>query len=93
MILGLNQGKLEGMRPGFIMCLWSDGEIVYCTNQLQVLPCPTTEQYEAFISSRTKRGLEELKKTKKLVSPQNLSQQARLKGLASVKLNKSENEN
>jgi hypothetical protein len=24
-ILGLNPGKLGGMRPGFIMCLWSDG--------------------------------------------------------------------
>jgi hypothetical protein len=23
-ILGLNHGKLGGMRPGFIMCLWSD---------------------------------------------------------------------
>jgi hypothetical protein len=23
--LGLNHGKLGGMRPGFIMCLWSDG--------------------------------------------------------------------
>jgi DNA invertase Pin-like site-specific DNA recombinase len=45
------------------------------------------------ISSRTKRGLDELKKTKKLGSPQNLTQEARLKGLASVKLNKSENEN
>ena len=25
-ILGLNHGKLGGMRPEFIMCLWSDGE-------------------------------------------------------------------
>jgi hypothetical protein len=25
-ILGLNRGRLGGMRPGFIMCLWSDGE-------------------------------------------------------------------
>jgi hypothetical protein len=24
-ILGLNHGKLGGMRLGFIMCLWSDG--------------------------------------------------------------------
>jgi len=24
-ILGLNQEKLGGMRPEFIMCLWSDG--------------------------------------------------------------------
>jgi hypothetical protein len=23
-ILGLNHGKLDGMRPGYIMCLWSD---------------------------------------------------------------------
>jgi hypothetical protein len=28
-ILGLNHGKLGGMRPGFIMCLWSDGEIEF----------------------------------------------------------------
>jgi hypothetical protein len=26
-ILGLNHGKLGGMRPGFIMCLWSDGRL------------------------------------------------------------------
>jgi hypothetical protein len=25
-ILGLNQGKLGGMIPGFIICLWSDGK-------------------------------------------------------------------
>ena len=25
-ILGLNPEKLGGMRPGFIMCLWSDGD-------------------------------------------------------------------
>lgn len=45
------------------------------------------------ISSRTKRGLEELKKTKKLGSPQNLTISARLKGVEVVKLNKVENEN
>lgn len=45
------------------------------------------------ISSRTKRGLEELKKTKKLGSPQNLTYHARLKGVETVKMNKSENEN
>ena len=45
------------------------------------------------ISSRTKRGLAELKKTKKLGNPQNLTYSARLKGAQIVKLNKIENEN
>jgi DNA invertase Pin-like site-specific DNA recombinase len=45
------------------------------------------------ISSRTKRGLAELKKTKKLGNPQNLTQSARLKGAEIVKCNKLENEN
>lgn len=45
------------------------------------------------ISSRTKRGLEELKKTKKLGNPQNLTSAARMKGVEAVKLNKIENEN
>lgn len=45
------------------------------------------------ISSRTKRGLEELKKTKKLGNPQNLTSAARMKGVEVVKLNKIENEN
>lgn len=45
------------------------------------------------ISSRTKRGLAELKKTKKLGSPQNLTESARLKGVETVKINKVENEN
>jgi DNA invertase Pin-like site-specific DNA recombinase len=45
------------------------------------------------ISSRTKRGLAELKKTKKLGSPQNLTQLARMKGVESVKQNRLENEN
>jgi DNA invertase Pin-like site-specific DNA recombinase len=45
------------------------------------------------ISSRTKRGLAELKKTKKLGNPQNLTYSARLKGAEIVKLNKIENEN
>lgn len=45
------------------------------------------------ISSRTKRGLEELKKTRKLGNPQNLTDSARLKGIETVKMNKSENEN
>jgi hypothetical protein len=26
-ILGLNRERLGGMRPGYIMCLWSDGGI------------------------------------------------------------------
>jgi DNA invertase Pin-like site-specific DNA recombinase len=45
------------------------------------------------ISSRTKRGLEELKKTKKLGNPQNLTSAARMKGVEAVKNNKIENEN
>jgi DNA invertase Pin-like site-specific DNA recombinase len=46
------------------------------------------------ISSRTKRGLEELKKKGfKLGSPQNLTQTARNKGVQSIKRNKAENEN
>jgi hypothetical protein len=45
------------------------------------------------ISSRTKRGLEELKKTKKLGNPQNLTSAARMKGVEAVKINKIENEN
>lgn len=45
------------------------------------------------ISSRTKRGLEELKKTKKLGNPQNLTSAARLKGVEAVKNNKIDNEN
>ena len=45
------------------------------------------------ISSRTKRGLEELKKTRKLGNPQNLTLSARLKGAKIVKQNKVENEN
>ena len=46
------------------------------------------------ISSRTKRGLEELKKKgKKLGSPQNLTQSARNKGMEAIKRNRVENEN
>lgn len=45
------------------------------------------------ISSRTKRGLAELKKTRKLGSPQNLTQSARMRGVEAVKNNKIENEN
>jgi DNA invertase Pin-like site-specific DNA recombinase len=45
------------------------------------------------ISSRTKRGLEELKKVRKLGTPENLTQAARMKGLESVKRHKLENEN
>jgi len=45
------------------------------------------------ISSRTKRGLEELKKTKKLGTPRNLTQEARIKGVEVIKLNKTLNEN
>ena len=46
------------------------------------------------ISSRTKRGLEELKKRGvKLGSPQNLTLAARLKGVEVIKRNKAENEN
>lgn len=45
------------------------------------------------ISSRTKRGLEELKKNKKLGTPQNLNYSARMKGVEAVKLNRKENEN
>ncbi len=45
------------------------------------------------ISSRTKRGLEELKKTKKLGTPRNLTQEARIKGVGVIKLNKALNEN
>jgi DNA invertase Pin-like site-specific DNA recombinase len=44
------------------------------------------------ISNRTKRGLAELKKTKKLGNPQNLTQAARIKGLAAIRQNKAENE-
>lgn len=45
------------------------------------------------ISSRTKPGLQELNKTKKLGNPQNLTMSARMKGVDKVKLNKVENEN
>jgi len=45
------------------------------------------------ISSRTKRGLEELKKTRKLGTPKNLTQEARIKGVEVIKLNKTLNEN
>lgn len=46
------------------------------------------------ISSRTKRGLNELKKQGvKLGSPQNLTHSARMKGLASIKRNREECEN
>ncbi len=45
------------------------------------------------ISSRTKRGLAELKKTRQLGNPQNLTYEARLKGAEIVKLNKVDNEN
>jgi DNA invertase Pin-like site-specific DNA recombinase len=46
------------------------------------------------ISSRTKRGLEELKKKgKKLGSPQNLTLEARVKGTEVIRRNKLENEN
>jgi DNA invertase Pin-like site-specific DNA recombinase len=45
------------------------------------------------ISSRTKRGLEELKKSKKLGNPQNLTLSARLKGVESVRQRRIENEN
>jgi DNA invertase Pin-like site-specific DNA recombinase len=46
------------------------------------------------ISSRTKRGLEQLKKLgMKLGSPKNLTVEARLKGIEVIKKNKSENEN
>jgi DNA invertase Pin-like site-specific DNA recombinase len=45
------------------------------------------------ISSRTKRGLAELKKTKKLGNPQNLTYSARLKGAEIVKATRIENEN
>jgi DNA invertase Pin-like site-specific DNA recombinase len=46
------------------------------------------------ISSRTKRGLEELKKKGvKLGSPQNLTIEARIKGAEVIKRNKLENEN
>ena len=42
------------------------------------------------ISSRTKRGLAELKKTRKLGNPQNLTQSARIKGVETIKMNKIE---
>jgi DNA invertase Pin-like site-specific DNA recombinase len=46
------------------------------------------------ISSRTKRGLEELKKKGvKLGSPQNLTVEARIKGTEAIRRNKLENEN
>ena len=45
------------------------------------------------ISSRTKRGLEQLKKSRKLGNPQNLTSAARRKGVEAVKNNKIENEN
>ena len=45
------------------------------------------------ISSRTKRGLEELKKTKKLGNPGNLTYTARMRGVEAVKFNREENEN
>ena len=46
------------------------------------------------ISSRTKRGLNELKKQGvKLGSPQNLTHNARMKGLESIKRNREECEN
>jgi DNA invertase Pin-like site-specific DNA recombinase len=47
----------------------------------------------ALISSRTKRGLEELKKKGvKLGSPQNLTLSARMKGQEAIKRNRIENE-
>jgi DNA invertase Pin-like site-specific DNA recombinase len=45
------------------------------------------------ISSRTKRGLAELRKTRKLGNPKNLNQKARDKGLFTIKMNKLENDN
>lgn len=45
------------------------------------------------ISSRTKRGLQELKKIRKLGSPQNLTQAAREKGINVIKMKRLENEN
>lgn len=45
------------------------------------------------ISSRTKRGLQELSKTKKLGTPSNLTKEAKLKGVESIKRNRIENEN
>lgn len=45
------------------------------------------------ISSRTKRGLAELKKVKKLGTPENLTYSARIKGVEAIKHNKNENEN
>jgi DNA invertase Pin-like site-specific DNA recombinase len=45
------------------------------------------------ISSRTKQGLAELKKNKKLGNPNNLTKSARLKGVDVIKMKKRENEN
>ena len=45
------------------------------------------------ISSRTKRGLQELAKTKKLGTPANLTKEAKIKGAEAIKRNRIENEN
>jgi hypothetical protein len=46
-ILGLNHGKLGGMRPGFIMCLWS--EICSFSNKLTM---KTEEKFTVVIINK-----------------------------------------
>jgi DNA invertase Pin-like site-specific DNA recombinase len=54
----------------------------------------TMAQYEReLISQRTKSALQELKKTRKLGSPQNLTEEAKAKGRDVVKRNREENPN
>ncbi len=54
----------------------------------------TMAQYEReLISQRTKSALQELKKTRKLGSPQNLTEEAKAKGRVAVKRNREENPN
>jgi DNA invertase Pin-like site-specific DNA recombinase len=54
----------------------------------------TMAQYEReLISQRTKSALQELKKTRKLGSPQNLTEEAKTKGKEAVKRNREENPN
>jgi DNA invertase Pin-like site-specific DNA recombinase len=54
----------------------------------------TMAQYEReLISQRTKSALQELKKTRKLGSPQNLTEEAKIKGRDAVKRNREENPN
>jgi DNA invertase Pin-like site-specific DNA recombinase len=84
----------------FLFTLRNKGVKLHCIelpelNTLTLGIFGSVAQWEReLISSRTKRGLEELKKRGvKLGSPQNLTLAARLKGVEVIKRNKAENEN